>query len=149
MISWGHLEFHKMLNLLEPEIVADVLLLSEKFHTNNRAMLQSSRKAVLGGSLAGSKDVGKADFDLVVDGCLFDFKSTAMPRVTTENLRQLIGYWLLDYNDSLRIRFVAVGLVRHGHVQKYSIRHDLLSNKSSISAIRQEFRKGLRRANSM
>jgi hypothetical protein len=149
MISWGHLEFDEMLNRLETEIVTDVLLLSEKFYANNRTTLQLFKKAVLGRSLTGSRDVGKADFDIVVDGCLFEFKSTPMPKIKTEYLRQLIGYWLLDYNDSLRIRFVAVALVRHGHMQKYSIPLDLLSSRTPMSAIRRDFRKGLRRVNSM
>ncbi|RUO92278.1 hypothetical protein D7Y11_15450 [Corallococcus sp. AB018] len=42
-----------------------------------------------------SRAVGGADADLIVDGTLFEIKTTQEARVTLEHLRQLCGYFLL------------------------------------------------------
>ena len=53
-----------------------------------------------GPKFAGSRAVGGADADLIVDNCLYDIKTTVNPRKTLpEDLRQLIGYALLDWDN--------------------------------------------------
>lgn len=89
-------------------------------------------------------DVGGADFDLLVNGCLFDFKATRRPKITTRQLRQMMGYWLLDYDDALKIRSIAVSLVRHGHTEYFNIERDLFP-AGSFEVLRSTFRKELTR----
>ena len=135
----------EMLSRLDLVIVKDVLGLSEIFYNRHSKLLTKPRKVICQGTLAGSEDVGGADFDLLVDGCLFDFKATRKPTIRLDYLRQLIGYWLLDYKDERKIRSVALSLLRHGHTQYFDIRHDLLQTDISFAALRTSFRKELRR----
>jgi hypothetical protein len=100
----------------------------------------------VGGSLAGSTDIQGADFDLLVDGCLLDLKATRKAKVTTQNLRQLAGYWLLDYQDKFKIRSFAVSLLRHGHTERFDIVRDLRPS-GKFTSLRSTFRRELRRAN--
>ena len=80
---------------------------------------------VCGPSFDGSAFVGGADADLIVDGCLYDVKTTMKPRRgLPRSVRQLLGYALLDWNDALAgiggVLFLAprnvalVGTRRHG-----------------------------------
>jgi hypothetical protein len=59
-------------------------------------------------------------------------------------LRQLVGYWLLDYDNKHRLESVGVVLMRHGHLQRFNIR-DLLGTITTPNRLRAEFRDGLRR----
>ena len=67
---------------MDSAIVADVVLLSGMFFERHQDLIRSR---------FGSVDVpGGADLDMIIDGCLFDFKTTLKPKVTTEALRQLV-----------------------------------------------------------
>ena len=56
--------------------------------------------AICGPNFAGSLAVGGADADLIVENCLYDIKTTVNPRSTlVKDLRQLIGYALLDWDS--------------------------------------------------
>ena len=56
--------------------------------------------AVCGPTFAGSRAVGGADADLIVANCLYDIKTTEHPRnALVKDLRQLIGYALLDWDN--------------------------------------------------
>lgn len=95
----------------------------------------------VGASPAGAPDVGNADFDFVADGTLFDLKATRDPKITTQFLRQLAGYWLLDYEDDFAIRSVAIALLRHNHVERLRVAEDLFHSPDPV-AVRALFRKG-------
>lgn len=144
MMVLGESTVSKILGAMDSAIVADVVLLSEMFFERHQDLIKGARKVFIGRSLLGSTDVpGGADFDMVIDGCLFDFKATMKPKVTTEALRQLIGYWLLDYENKYQIETVALLLLRHGHLQRFNVR-DLLTSKVQPSVLRSKFRDGLR-----
>jgi len=132
-----------MLRAIDPRIVADLASLSTQFYKQQRAAIKNFKHVALGGTFAGSSDVGGADFDLIVDGCLVDIKSILYPRIDTMYLRQLVGYWLLDYDNALRISSAAVILVRHGHTELFDIQCDLIGTDVSAADLRQEFRRGL------
>jgi len=145
MIMLGMSTVAHMLRGVDSAIVADVARLSRLFIEQQQTLIRGARSAVVGRSLEGSEDVlGGADFDLILDGCLLDFKTSLKARVSTDILRQLVGYWLLDYNDKYRIETVGIVLMRHGHLLKFDMR-DLLTTTIPPSALRAEFREGLRR----
>lgn len=59
-----------------------------------------ARGAICGPSFAGSRAVGGADADLIVGNCLYDIKTRVKPRESlVDDLRQLIGYALLDWDN--------------------------------------------------
>lgn len=126
-------------------LTADVVALSEKFYESHAPAISKARKVVIGGTLVGSADIGGADFDLLVNGCLFDLKATRQPRITTQQLRQMVGYWLLDYDDALKIRSIAISLLRHGHTEYFDIEKDLRPSGPGPT-LRLNFRKELARA---
>lgn len=138
----------KMLSYVDPKIATDVIRLSRLFNEHNAELIAKFRKVLIGGTLAGSADVGGADFDLLVDSCLIDVKATRKPSITTTYLRQLIGYWLLDYYDALKIRSFGICLIRHGHTEYFDIRKDLLRGDKSAVELRKKFRTGLRKLKS-
>jgi len=145
MVTIGAANIDQMLRSVDPAIVADAVELSKIFYDRHEHLLAKFRKVTIGGVLSGSRDVGGADFDMIVDGCLLDFKATRKPNITTNHLRQLIGYWLLDYKDEYKMQSVAFALLRHGHTQYFDIRRDLLRKDRSVTELRLEFRRELRR----
>jgi len=134
-----------MLREVDTAIVADVQTLSRMFVERQQLLIKNANKIVLGRALDGSADViGGADFDLIIDGCLLELKTSLRPKVTTDILRQLVGYWLLDYDDKYHIDTVGVLLMRHGHLQHFNVR-ELLGTSIPPEVLRAEFRDGIRR----
>src|SRR5262249_2681307 len=70
--------------------------------------------AILNPTFAGSLDVGGADADLIVNGCLIDIKSSKLPGIDPLDLRQLVGYVLLDYDDEYHMQSVGIYKARYG-----------------------------------
>lgn len=135
----------KTLATIDSKITADLILLSKQFYEQHIRTVLKAKNVQIGRTLAGSADIGGADFDLLVDGCLIDLKATRRATISTQHLRQLVGYWLLDYNDAFKIRRVAVSLLRHGHTEYFDIERDLLP-VASASELRRAFRRKLRSA---
>ncbi|WP_282698088.1 UvrD-helicase domain-containing protein [Streptomyces sp. CC208A] len=78
-----------------------------------RALPQSAR--VCGPVFAGSADIGGADADYILGGLLLDCKATKDPRrLGREEIYQLAGYLLLDYDDQFGIDQVGLYLSRQG-----------------------------------
>lgn len=92
----------------------------------------------------GSKDVGNADADLIVDGCLIDIKASICPKIEAGYLRQLAGYLLLDYDDMLHINSVGIYMARQRLLLKWDvpefIRQLTGEDEVMLSSLRQEFR---------
>lgn len=135
----------KSLRQVDSVLVSDVVDLSKRFYEGHALTVRKARRVVAGGELRGSSDIGGADFDLLVDGCLMDFKATREAKVTTRTLQQLAGYWLLDYDDEYKIRSFAVSLLRHGCIEYFDIERDLLV-AGNFGALRSAFRLELSRA---
>jgi hypothetical protein len=104
-----------------------------------------SRPYILHPTFAGSFDIGGADADLVVDGCLIDIKASVSPQIKAEYLYQLAGHLLLDYDDQLHMNAVAIYMARQGMLFTWSVAeflHQLTGNDSAeLGALRREFRK--------
>jgi hypothetical protein len=139
LMEIGNVDTNRMLRAVDKRVVSDLMALSASFYRKNKKLLQSFSKVHLGQPLAGSKDVGGADFDIVVDGCLFENKTTVKPKITTGFLRQIIGYFLLDYTDEFKMRRAVIYLTRQDHAEFFDIKKDLLRTKKPIAAIRESF----------
>src|SRR6266446_2633928 len=79
-----------LLDLVSPEWVDDVVAQSYAFYESQSDLC--CRRAVLNPTFEGSRDVGGADADLIVNRCLIDIKSTLRPAVSRHLLYQLLGY---------------------------------------------------------
>jgi len=67
-----------------------------------RALPAAAR--ICGPTFTGSADLGGADADFILGGLLVDCKATRHPRsLGRDELYQLAGYLLLDYDDRYRI----------------------------------------------
>jgi hypothetical protein len=108
----GSKKIEQMLDGLNPVLVDDVTAQSRL--VRQHSFITNSKNFVLGPTFDGSTDVGGADADLIVDGVLIDFKSTTKCKLTSVILRQLIGYWLLDYSDRYAVKRVGVFFPRYG-----------------------------------
>ncbi|MFK4214037.1 UvrD-helicase domain-containing protein [Streptomyces sp. NPDC030920] len=78
-----------------------------------RALPQKAR--VCGPVFAGSGDIGGADADYILGGLLLDCKATKDPRrLGREEIYQLAGYLLLDYDNKFGIDQAGLYLSRQG-----------------------------------
>ncbi len=103
-----------------------------------------SRPAILNPVFAGSVDIGGADADMIVEGCLIDMKASISPQIKADFLYQLAGYVLLDYNDMYHITSVGIYMARQGLLFKWSVPVFLSEltgdNTLSLASLRREFR---------
>ncbi len=99
---------------------------------------------ILNPTFAGSLDVGGADADMVIDGCLIDIKASVSPQIKAEYLYQLAGYLLLDYDDQLHINSVGIYMARQGMLFTWSVAEFLrqLTGEDTVSlvSLRRQFR---------
>jgi len=76
---------------------------------------------------AASREVGGADADFIIDGCLVDIKTTKSAKFTRNQFNQLIGYYILhdiggidgDYN--LSITTLGVYYSRYGELCTFAV----------------------------
>ncbi|MFL6119083.1 UvrD-helicase domain-containing protein [Actinophytocola sp.] len=103
---------------------------------------------VCGPTFTGSSDV-PADADLILDGLLLDCKATREPRkLGREEVYQLAGYLLLDYDDQYGIDSVGLYLSRQGGLITWSVADFLreLGATAPLPRLRANFRDHLRAA---
>ena len=130
-----------LLALVPDEWVADAAALGAAFSA--RYPEWQGANAELNPNFAGSADIDGADADLIVDGCLWEIKTTK-DRVKGKNLHQLLGYLLLDYDDEYGIDRVGVLLPRQNTQVSWPIR-DLIAAMSDrdgldLPELRRDFR---------
>lgn len=136
-----------LLALATPAWVDDLRRLSWAFYKKFR--LLRSKCVELNPRFEGSMDVGGADADLIIDGCLIDIKATVRPERLDRNwLYELLGYVLLDYRDKYRIDSVGIYFARQVRLVEWRL--DRLvpmiarNPRVSLSRLRRSFRKALR-----
>lgn len=103
---------------------------------------------VCGPVFAGSSDV-PADADFILGGLLLDCKATREPRkLGREEVYQLAGYLLLDYDDQYGIERVGLYLSRQGGLITWSVADFLrrLGATAPLPRLRAQFRDHLRKA---
>lgn len=141
MVPAPHQSLAELLAISQQSWIDDLCALFRLFYNRQAHLL--SRPSVLNPTFAGSTDVGGADADLIVDGCLIDIKTTKQSAVDSEWIRQIAGYLLLDYHDIYRLNSVGLYLARHGMLLSWPVEHfvQTLTGESNITVatLRQEF----------
>ena len=101
-----------LLGLAEPSWVHDLCELGTQFvgHYGNSPVTH----LVMNPVFEGSRDVGGADADMIVNGCLTDLKCTVQPAIKKEWLYQVLGYALLDYSNDYEIETGGFYMARQG-----------------------------------
>lgn len=125
--------------------IADQLRLSQE----PLALFQglTSSAYVCGPVFAGSSDIGGADADLVLGGVLLDCKASTRPQhLGRDEVHQLAGYLLLDYDNAYRIDHVGLYLSRQGGLITWEVDDFLrrLGASAPLSRLRTDFRRHLR-----
>jgi len=100
----------QLLAIPQQSWVSDLCSLSWAFYDSHAELL--GKPTTLHPTFDGSQDVGGADADLVLDGCLLEIKATVNPRLDPMWLYQLLGYVLLDYSNRLGIDAVGIYFAR-------------------------------------
>jgi hypothetical protein len=124
----------------------DLIRLSHAFYHSQRELI--GLPAVLNPTFAGSRDVGNADADLIIDGCLIEVKTSVSSQwFPKETLYQLLGYVLLDYGDEHRIRSVGIYFARQATLVRWPVEQfvALLSDESEseLGLLRKAFQAAL------
>ncbi|WUI03918.1 UvrD-helicase domain-containing protein [Spirillospora sp. NBC_00431] len=105
---------------------------------------------VCGPLFTGSSDLGGADADYILNGLLLDCKATTRPRrLGREEIYQLAGYLLLDYDDHYGINRVGLYLSRQGALITWNVEDFLhrLGTTAPLPLLRRRLRSHLRAAN--
>lgn len=131
--------------LCPARVVADLGEMTNRFY-GTQCNLLGAQRVELNPTFAGSVDVDGADGDLLVDGCLIDIKAAVDPaKIKPSWPWQLLGYVLLDYEDSSALTSVGLYLARQGQLVSWSL-DDLRTmlgdtdHHPPLSDLRQEFR---------
>lgn len=134
-----------LLALVPQPVVEDLkatLRLAERVGT--WAQLRQSQTLVLGATFAGSRLFGGADADVIADGLLIDVKATVDPRrAKPQDLQQLSGYTLLDFDDKYGIDSVGLFLARHGVLISWPLDQLLQllgSSRAALTDLRAQLR---------
>ncbi|HKP51588.1 MAG TPA: hypothetical protein VJ183_02945 [Chloroflexia bacterium] len=134
----------ELLAIPQVELVEDLCAMSRLFYDKCAHLLSQTAVLNLNPNFAGSADIGGADADLIVDGCLIEVKTNIQPMMKPEHLRQLAGYLLLDYDDDFDIRTVGIYMARQGLLLRWSVEQflRLLTGDpfASVTALRRDFR---------
>lgn len=105
-----------------------------------------AQQRICGPVFDGSRHVGGADADFILNGALIDCKATIRPRrMGRAEVYQLAGYLLLDYSDAYAIETVGLYLSRQGALIDWSVT-DFLSSlgaRLSLPALRAACRHAL------
>lgn len=132
----------ELLTIPQDICLDDVAAVFHLFYEQQNALL--SKPHNLNPIFAGSLDVGGADGDLIVDGCLIDIKATINPQLSANYLYQLAGYLLLDYDDALHITSVGIYMARQGMMFTWRVddfvRQLTGDEHVSMESLRKEFR---------
>ena len=134
-----------LLNLAKPHWIEDLSALTQGME--NQVDSQKFVKISLNPKFAGSIDVGGADADLILDGCLLDIKCSANAKIGKLEVYQLLGYILLDYDNQYELERTGFYMARQCQSITWSI-NDLIGHlmgktPPALSELRQEFKEAL------
>jgi hypothetical protein len=81
-----------------------------------------TRLCITGPCFSGSRDVDGADADLIIDTVLLEIKAHANPaQAARDTLRQILGYLILDYQDTYKLARASIYYVRHARLVHWEI----------------------------
>lgn len=135
-------DYESLLGIAEPHWLDDLRNLSWKFFDEFNHLLQLPH--TLNPTFDGSRDVGGADADLVIDGKLIDIKTTVKPEINSDWIWQLLGYVLLDYSDNNQISGIGLYMARQGVLIDWDLNEALEilcpGEPPSIEELRSKFK---------
>ena len=104
------------------------------------------REAVCGPRFAGSASVDGADADLIVEGCLYEVKTTKAPREKLVGaFRQLLGYVLLDWSHDHGLERAGFYFARQGKGMSWPlgeiVRQTTGEADATLAGLRDDFRR--------
>ncbi|WP_310728292.1 UvrD-helicase domain-containing protein [Streptomyces sp. N2A] len=123
------------------------LVLAERAFAPFRALPPAARTC--GPVFTGSSDLGGADADFILGGLLLDCKATKNPRsLGRDEIYQLAGYLLLDYDNQYGINRVGLYLSRQGGLVTWEAADFLrrLGADAPLAVLRTRMRHHLREA---
>lgn len=88
--------------------------------------------AIAGPVFAGSAAVGGADADLILGGTVIEIKATRTPELRLRDAQQVIGYALLDLDDTFELSRAALLSARFGQLVSWDL-EDLLDQAGGIT----------------
>jgi hypothetical protein len=97
---------------------------------------------VTGPTFSGGHLVGAADGDVIAAGLLVDIKTTVEPsRAKPDDLKQLLGYLLLDTEDAYCLHGVGLYFSRQGLLISWGVEElfQLLGVLKPVDQLRSEF----------
>ena len=115
-----------MLTAIPDIAVANMTSLIRHASTSEIAVLRQRTAGtglcIPGPCFPGSLDVDGADADLIVGDLLLEIKTHANPAETAcDTLRQLLGYLLLDYDNSYQLTQAGIYYARHARLIRWTI----------------------------
>ena len=140
-----------LIDIAEPHWVDDLRELSYYFYDNFNHLFSLS--FVLNPGFDGSKDIGGADADMIVDGTLIDIKTIIKQEINPDWLRQILGYTLLDYSNRYQINGIGLYMSRQGILCQWDLEEALQvlrpENPQTIDELRRRFRELLESTSSL
>jgi hypothetical protein len=133
------------LALTSDAAVDDLLRLTEGAVTALHGLFGSP--FVANPTFQGSTDVGGADADFIVDGCLVDIKTTKSRTLAREHVYQPLGYVLLDYEDEHGINGIGYYSSRVPALTQWPLDQlidELSTGEQTVAGLRKEFSTMLR-----
>ena len=127
-----------MLSLAPSEWINDLRAQSWLFY--DRLGDRLSEPCTLNPTFVGSGAIGGADADLILGGCLIDFKATINPSISRQWLCQLLGYAFLDLVDEHSLTRVGVYLSRQGALMTWGLEELMAAIGAGIPAQLAEMR---------
>lgn len=133
----------EILAIPDEACVNDMCRLSYAFFNEWKNFIEESESIALNPTFTGSGLVGGADADLIVNGCLWEIKSTIKPELKKEWLYQIVGYALLDFENEHKINELGFYFARQGVLIKWNLSAivaELSDGQLSLEAARTRFK---------
>lgn len=146
---YGSTNFQDLFTLHDESYIEDLYNLSQIAYEMYQKRLNSER-IVLNPTFEGSKDIGGADADLILNNTLIEIKTVLDAKKNPGYmLRQLVGYTLLDYNDKYQLHEIEVFFPRQKSIVRFTI-NEVIENMTGndsidLPSLRNEFRSALKK----
>ncbi len=133
----------ELLALAPPTALVQLAAFRQVFETTLLPRLAARRgRWLLGPTFTGSALI-RADADLIAAGLLLDLKTSAKLSLGVQEVFQVLGYALLDFDDEYKLDELGVFSARYAYLATWdlgALLEELAGGQVSLQATRQEFR---------